>query len=80
MIVILQVHIQKVLDNQGVRSRWLAKFGRQPTEEDVDRMYARFVPLQKEALKTNSDMIPGMMICAATCIYIANQGQRVVFP
>ncbi|XP_072044811.1 phosphonoacetaldehyde hydrolase-like [Amphiura filiformis] len=56
-----RVHIQKVLDDPGVRSRWIAKFARPPTEADVDRMYDRFVPLQRESLKTNSQMIPGVV-------------------
>ena len=59
-----QVHIQKVLEGEGVRSRWIAKFGQPPTEADVDRMYERFVPLQKESLKSNSQMIPGKTITA----------------
>ena len=41
----------------AVRSRWVEKFGQEPTEQDVDRMYAKFVPKNIEALEKHADVI-----------------------
>ena len=52
-----QTHIAKMLEMPSVRSRWLEKFGRDPTELDIDRMYAKFVPKNIEALEKHVDVI-----------------------
>ena len=41
-----KVHIRKMTQMESVRNRWFEKFGRYPGEEDVDRMYSNFVPMQ----------------------------------
>ena len=41
-----KVHIQKITEIEAVRKRWHNKFGRFPNEEDVERMFKNFVPLQ----------------------------------
>ena len=46
-----------MLEMPSVRSRWLEKFGRDPTELDIDRMYAKFVPKNIEALEKHVDVI-----------------------
>nr|XP_006817997.1 PREDICTED: uncharacterized protein LOC100376424 [Saccoglossus kowalevskii] len=56
-----RVHIQKVLENEGVKSRWVAHYGKPPTEADIDRMYKQFVPIQLESLKNYSNVIPGTL-------------------
>ena len=46
-----------MLEMPGVRRRWQDKFGRQPTAQDVDRMYAKFVPKTIEVLEKHVDVI-----------------------
>ena len=56
-----RVHIQKVTQIDAVKQRWQAKYGRPPAEEDVNRMFADFVPLQLDCLSDYSDLIPGTL-------------------
>ncbi len=56
-----RVHIQKITQIDAVKQRWQAKFGRPPGEEDVNRMFADFVPLQLACLSDYSDLIPGTL-------------------
>ena len=44
---------------ESVRKRWKEKFGRSPTEEDVERMFDNFVPMQLACLEEYSQMITG---------------------
>ena len=41
-----KVHIRKITQIESVRRRWFDKFNRFPNEEDVERMFANFVPMQ----------------------------------
>ncbi|KAF0303309.1 Phosphonoacetaldehyde hydrolase [Amphibalanus amphitrite] len=52
-----RTHIEKMLEMPTVRRRWVEKFDREPTKDDVDRMYAKFVPKNIEALETHADVI-----------------------
>jgi phosphonoacetaldehyde hydrolase len=61
-----RVHIQKITQLEPVRARWTAKHGRPPTEADVDRMFADFVPLQLDCLSDYSAMIPGALEVVAS--------------
>lgn len=54
-----RVHIQKISQLDPVRKRWDEVHNRLPTEEDVDRMFADFVPLQLACLRDYTDLIPG---------------------
>ena len=56
-----RVHIQKITQLEPVRTRWTAAHGTPPTEADVDRMFADFVPLQLDCLSDYSTMIPGAL-------------------
>ncbi len=56
-----RVHIQKITQIEAVRRRWEAAHGRPPTEEDVDAMFAQFVPLQLDCLARYADLIPGTL-------------------
>jgi phosphonoacetaldehyde hydrolase len=60
-----RVHIQKISQLDTVRQRWQQAHGRLPTEADVDRMFADFVPLQLECLSQYSEMIPGALEAVA---------------
>jgi len=54
-----KVHMRKILETESVRQRWRDKFGRDPNDEDVERMFARAVPMQLEILPNYSQMISG---------------------
>ncbi|XP_033641800.1 phosphonoacetaldehyde hydrolase-like [Asterias rubens] len=57
-----KVHIQKVLELSSVRKRWMeAHDGKPPTEDDIESMYKKFVPLQRQVLKNHGDMIEGVV-------------------
>jgi len=54
-----KVHIRRITQMTSVRERWKSHFGRYPTEEDVDKLYERFMPLQLKTLPIYSKMISG---------------------
>jgi phosphonoacetaldehyde hydrolase len=56
-----RVHIQKITQLDAVRSRWQEVHGRPPTDDDIDAMFADFVPLQLECLSRYSELIPGAL-------------------
>jgi phosphonoacetaldehyde hydrolase len=60
-----RVHIQRIGQLDSVRQRWQDKHGKPPTEADVDRMFADFVPLQIDCLSDYSEMIPGALEAVA---------------
>ena len=60
-----RVHIQKIGQLDSVRGRWQEAHGRTPTEADVDKMFADFVPLQLACLSDYSAMIPGALEAVA---------------
>lgn len=39
-------HIHQLLQDESIAAQWQTAFGRTPTHEDVDAIYARFMPLQ----------------------------------
>jgi len=55
------LHIRAVTEIPSVRERFTAKFGREPTQADVDRMFAVFVPTQIDLLKSGNyhELLPG---------------------
>jgi phosphonoacetaldehyde hydrolase len=60
-------HLRVMLEMPGVIERWRKVFNRPPTADDVDRLYAGFLPLQKEILAENSRLIPGCVEAIAAC-------------
>jgi phosphonoacetaldehyde hydrolase len=56
-----RVHIQRITELDAVRQRWQATHGRPPEDDDVERMFKDFVPLQLECLSTYSRLIPGTL-------------------
>jgi phosphonoacetaldehyde hydrolase len=56
-----RVHIQRISELDGVRRRWQEVHGRPPTDDDVGRMFADFVPLQLACLSEYSALIPGTL-------------------
>lgn len=51
------IRILTILD--PVAAQWSAKYGKRPTEDDVEAMFAEFVPLQVEAIANHADIVPG---------------------
>lgn len=58
-------HIQALGRLPTVAARWQARFGRPMQREDVDALYARFMPLQLERVGQYSALIPGALECMA---------------
>ena len=56
-----RVHIQKISQIDAVRKRWTEVHGAPPTEQDVDKMFEMFVPLQLACLAQYADLIPGTL-------------------
>ena len=54
-------HIQTMTRMPSIAARWEDKFGHAPTDDDVDRMYQRFLPLQVERVREYTDLIPGTL-------------------
>ncbi len=59
MGVAKKAHIRSILEIARVRRAWALKYGVEPAEQDVDKLYAAFVPNQIEVLADYSDLIPG---------------------
>jgi phosphonoacetaldehyde hydrolase len=60
-------HLSTMLAMPEVRQRWTKVHGREPTDEDVTRLFTHFLPLQKEILASNSQLISGCLEAMAEC-------------
>lgn len=58
-------HIRLVSQMESVAEQWSRAHGRRPNEEDVEAMYADFVPLQIACLARYADLIPGTLEAVA---------------
>src|SRR5262249_52008187 len=54
-------HIQALGAMPSLAARWSAKYGRTMTDQDVDAIYASFLPLQVERVGEHSAVIPGAL-------------------
>lgn len=54
-------HIRVMAQMESIAQQWEAKYGRRPTEEDVESMFAEFVPLQVACIADHADIIPGTL-------------------
>ena len=56
------LHIKAVTEIPSVRGRFVAKFGREPNQTDVDAMFADFVPTQLDLLRKGNyhELLPGV--------------------
>ncbi len=54
-------HIKALGQQTGVAQRWQARYQRAMTDQDVDAIYAAFLPLQTERVGDCSDVIPGAL-------------------
>jgi phosphonoacetaldehyde hydrolase len=60
-------HLRVMLEMPNVIERWRKFFNRPPGPDDVERLYVQFLPLQKEILAANSNVIPGCVEAIAAC-------------
>ncbi len=61
-------HIATITRMPDVDARWKSKFSKSADDGDVDRMYEKFLPLQKEVLADHGDMIPGAIETFQWCL------------
>src|ERR1700761_4209916 len=54
-------HIRKMLEEAEIRAQWSALHSAEPTERDVENLYARFQPQMMEALEGYSQLISGVV-------------------
>jgi len=69
-----RVHIQKISQLDSVRRRWQEVRGRPPNDDDVNAMFAEFVPLQLACLSQYSKLIPGTLEVVAE---LRKRGSRI---
>jgi phosphonoacetaldehyde hydrolase len=60
MGVAKKAHIRSILEIPRVRAAWIAQHGAEPSEADVDKLYAEFIPNQIRVLANYSKLIPGV--------------------
>jgi phosphonoacetaldehyde hydrolase len=67
-------HIRKIIFSESVSARWGKAVGRDPTEADVEELFANFVPLQLECLVKYSTVIDGV---AETVARLRKRGIKI---
>src|SRR5947209_4557694 len=60
-----RVHIASIAKMPEVAARWREAHGRDPNDDDVDAMFADFVPLQLACLADYAALIPGTLEAVA---------------
>ena len=53
-------HIRALVGDPEVSARWTSAHGVAATQDDLDRLFADFVPLQIEVLREHCEVIPGV--------------------
>lgn len=56
-----RVHIQQIASIPAVAAQWKDVHGKAITEEDIDALFAEFIPLQIDCLADYADLIPGTL-------------------
>ncbi|MFL6967441.1 phosphonoacetaldehyde hydrolase [Pseudomonas alvandae] len=54
-------HIRTLCNQPAVAERFVRRFGRTPSDDDVTAIYQRFMPLQIAKVAEHSDLIPGAL-------------------
>lgn len=67
-------HIHELLQDTSIRSQWLSTFGKHPDRQDVDNIYARFMPMQIAKVGEFSAPIAGAV---QTLQWLRSQGLKV---
>ena len=55
-----KANIAQILDKEAVRKRWIEANGKEPTTDDVERMFEKFVPQVLSSLTKYSNVIEGV--------------------
>jgi phosphonoacetaldehyde hydrolase len=63
-----RAHIAAITRMPDVDGRWQGKFGKPADDDDIDRMYEKFLPLQKDVLADHGDLIPGAVDTFQWCL------------
>ncbi len=58
-------HLRALLSLPVVAQRWRERHGGDATEDDVDELYRRFMPLQLEVIDEFAGLVPGLLACVA---------------
>lgn len=54
-------HIKEMTKMSSIKNQWMEKYGRFPSEEDIDILYGEFVPTLMENLKDYTTPIPEVL-------------------
>ncbi|MDD7911452.1 MULTISPECIES: phosphonoacetaldehyde hydrolase [Pseudovibrio] len=52
-------HIRAMMDVPEISAQWQEKYGRTPTDADVDEVYKIFVPMNEEVVVDYATLVPG---------------------
>ncbi len=58
------LHIKAMSQDPVISERWKSVHGKAPTQKDVDRMFADFVPMQLKVLRKYTTLLPGAAKCS----------------
>jgi phosphonoacetaldehyde hydrolase len=58
-------HLREMLRLPEIGTRWRQAHGRDWNEQDLERLYRAFVPLQMEVIDRHSRLVPGLQECVA---------------
>jgi phosphonoacetaldehyde hydrolase len=67
-------HLRAIAQQPEVVSQWREKHGAEPSEDDVDRMYRAFVPLQMDTVADYAEPVPGCLDAIAS---LRQRGLRI---
>lgn len=62
-----RAHLERIAAMPAVADRWRSIHGRDISVQDIDAMYAAFLPLQLETLANHAEVIPGVVETIAAC-------------
>jgi len=58
-------HIKAILTSRPVATAWEKRYGKAPTDADVDALYDRFLPSQVDIVSRHAEVIPGVVEAVA---------------
>jgi phosphonoacetaldehyde hydrolase len=58
-------HVRALLQSPAVARRWRERHGGDATEDDVDELYRRFMPLQLEVIDEFGTVVPELLECVS---------------
>jgi len=67
-------HIAAMLRQTAISARWKKKYGTQPTDLDVDKLYKVFLPKNEEVAAKSATLVPGAV---NTVNYLRNKGLKI---